>query len=76
MIVNCVVSPNSQQAALEGQDLPRSYLAHDELEGVDIIIIIIILVILSKRCQRYKRRLNVRQMQQITASQMAQCTVR
>ena len=36
----------SQQIALEGQDLPRTYLAHHELESVTIIIIIIIIIII------------------------------
>ena len=31
----------SEQIALEGQDLPRTYLAHHDLESVIIVIIII-----------------------------------
>ena len=32
----------SKQAALEGQDLPCMYLAHHELESIDIIMIIVL----------------------------------
>ncbi len=34
------------QAALEGQDLSRTYLAHHELESVLIITIIIIVIVI------------------------------
>ena len=42
MIVNSIVSTDLarmvKKAALEGQDLPRMYLAHHELESLTIII--------------------------------------
>ena len=37
---DCQLRCITKQIALEGQDLPRTYLAHHELESVIIIVII------------------------------------
>ena len=38
VIVNCVAQVNSEQNALETQDVPRTNLAHHELESTSIIL--------------------------------------
>ena len=47
VIVNCVAQQTlqgcSEQIALEGQDLPRTYLARHELVSVIIMMIVVIL---------------------------------